>query len=120
MAVLQEADAIVSEEIQAAGLTTELWQSFAVLPAGEECGGDGDQRTYAETCVIRAVHSEDGMTADWAPLPYEVLRTMSSRIVSEVRGLTGWCTTLRRSRRGPLNGSRCLGAEAWGLRFFVR
>lgn len=85
--VLQEADAIVAEEIRAAGLYTQLWQSFAVLLPVKSVGVMGDQRTYAETCVIRAVHSEDGMTADWAPLPYEVLRTMSSRIVSEVRGI---------------------------------
>ena len=87
VAVLAEADAIVTEEIAAAGLTTELWQSFAVLLPVKSVGVMGDQRTYAETCAIRAVHSEDGMTADWAPLPYEVLRTMSSRIVSEVRGI---------------------------------
>ncbi len=87
VAVLEEADAIVAEEIAAAGLTTQLWQSFAVLLPVKSVGVMGDQRTYAETCAIRAVHSEDGMTADWAPLPYEVLRRMSSRIVSEVRGI---------------------------------
>ena len=87
VAVLQEADAIVAEEIRAAGLYTKIWQSFAVLLPVKSVGVMGDQRTYAETCAIRAVHSEDGMTADWAPLPYEVLRKMSSRIVSEVRGI---------------------------------
>ena len=87
VAVLQEADAIVVEEIKAAGLYKQIWQSFAVLLPVKSVGVMGDQRTYAETCVVRAVHSEDGMTADWAPLPYEVLRKISSRIVSEVRGI---------------------------------
>ncbi len=87
VAVLQEADSIVAEEIKAAGLYTKIWQSFAVLLPVKSVGVMGDQRTYAETCAIRAVHSEDGMTADWAPLPYEVLRKISSRIVSEVRGI---------------------------------
>ncbi len=87
VAVLQEADAIVVEEIKAAGLYKEIWQSFAVLLPVKSVGVMGDQRTYAETCVVRAVQSEDGMTADWTPLPYEVLRKISSRIVSEVRGI---------------------------------
>ncbi len=87
VAVLQEADAIVVEEIKAAGLYKEIWQSFAVLLPVKSVGVMGDQRTYAETCVVRSVQSEDGMTADWTPLPYEVLRKISSRIVSEVRGI---------------------------------
>ena len=87
VAVLQEADAIVVEEIKAAGLYKQIWQSFAVLLPVKSVGVMGDQRTYAETCVVRAVHSEDGMTADWTPLPYDVLRKISSRIVSEVRGI---------------------------------
>ncbi len=87
VAILQEADAICTEEIHRAGLTTKLWQSFAVLLPVKTVGVMGDQRTYAYTCAIRAVESEDGMTADWAVLPPEVLRAISSRIVSEVRGI---------------------------------
>jgi GMP synthase (glutamine-hydrolysing) len=84
---LKEADDIVVSEIKAAGLYNQIWQSFAVLLPVMSVGVMGDQRTYAYTCAIRAVHSEDGMTADWVPLPHEVLRRISSRIVSEVRGI---------------------------------
>jgi GMP synthase (glutamine-hydrolysing) len=87
VALLQEADEIVVAEIKAAGLYKQLWQSFAVLLPIKSVGVMGDQRTYASTCVVRAVESEDGMTADWAALPYDVLRKISSRIVSEVRGI---------------------------------
>ncbi len=87
VAILQEADEIVVDEIKAAGLYREIWQSFAVLLPVRSVGVMGDQRTYANTCAIRAVTSEDGMTADWVPLPYEVLKRMSSRIVNEVKGI---------------------------------
>ncbi len=87
VALLQEADDIVVSEIKTAGLYQQIWQSFAVLLPVRSVGVMGDQRTYAYTCAIRAVHSEDGMTADWVPLPYEVLKTISSRIVNEVRGI---------------------------------
>jgi GMP synthase (glutamine-hydrolysing) len=87
IALLQEADDIVVSEIKAAGLYAQIWQSFAVLLPVMSVGVMGDQRTYAYTCAIRAVHSEDGMTADWVPLPYEVLKKISNRIVNEVRGI---------------------------------
>jgi len=87
VALIQDADEIVVSEIRKAGLYQQIWQSFAVLLPVKSVGVMGDQRTYAYTCAIRAVHSEDGMTADWVPLPYEVLKTISSRIVNEVRGI---------------------------------
>ncbi len=87
VALLQEADDIVVGEIKAAGLYTKIWQSFAVLLPVMSVGVMGDQRTYAYTAAIRAVHSEDGMTADWVPLSYEVLKRISGRIVNEVRGI---------------------------------
>jgi GMP synthase (glutamine-hydrolysing) len=87
VAILQEADDIVVGEIKAAGLYAQVWQSFAVLLPVRSVGVMGDQRTYANTCAVRAVHSEDGMTADWVPMPYEVLKKISSRIVNEVRGI---------------------------------
>jgi GMP synthase (glutamine-hydrolysing) len=87
VALLQEADDIVVSEIKAAGLYQQIWQSFAVLLPVKSVGVMGDQRTYAYTCAIRAVHSEDGMTADWVPLPYDLLKKMSSRIVNEIRGI---------------------------------
>jgi len=85
--LLQEADDIVVSEIKRAGLYQQIWQSFAVLLPVKSVGVMGDQRTYAHTCAIRAVHSEDGMTADWVPLPYDVLKTISNRIVNEIRGI---------------------------------
>ena len=87
VALLQEADEIVVGEIKAAGLYNKIWQSFAVLLPVMSVGVMGDQRTYAYTAAVRAVHSEDGMTADWTPLPYDVLKRISSRIVNEVRGI---------------------------------
>ncbi len=87
VALLQEADDIVVSEIKAAGLYNKIWQSFAVLLPVMSVGVMGDQRTYAYTAAVRAVHSEDGMTADWTPLPHEVLKRISSRIVNEVRGI---------------------------------
>jgi GMP synthase (glutamine-hydrolysing) len=85
--LLRECDEVVISEIKKAGLYQKIWQSFAVLLPVMSVGVMGDQRTYAYTCAVRAVHSEDGMTADWVPLPYEVLKTISNRIVNEVRGV---------------------------------
>jgi GMP synthase (glutamine-hydrolysing) len=87
LTILRECDDIVVNEIKKAGLYTKIWQSFAVLLPVMSVGVMGDQRTYAYTCAIRAVHSEDGMTADWVPLPHEVLKAISSRIVNEVKGV---------------------------------
>ncbi len=81
---LRQADSILQEEIRRAGLYRELWQSFAVLPAIRSVGVQGDERTYAYPIVIRAVTSEDAMTADWARLPYDLLETISSRIINEI------------------------------------
>jgi GMP synthase (glutamine-hydrolysing) len=86
-ALLRELDDIVVAEIRRAGLYGKIWQSFAVLLPVMSVGVMGDQRTYAYTCAVRAVHSEDGMTADWVHLPYEVLQTISRRIVNEVKGV---------------------------------
>jgi GMP synthase (glutamine-hydrolysing) len=85
--ILRNADAVVTEEIKRAGLYRELWQSFAVLPAVRSVGVMGDERTYAYPIVIRAVTSDDAMTADWARLPYEVLERLSTRLINEVPGV---------------------------------
>jgi GMP synthase (glutamine-hydrolysing) len=82
--ILRSADAILQDEIRRAGLYRDLWQSFAVLPAIRTVGVQGDERTYAYPIVIRAVTSEDAMTADWARLPYDLLETISGRIVNEI------------------------------------
>ena len=87
LALLRECDDIVVSEIKEAGLYTKVWQSFAVLLPVMSVGVMGDMRTYAYACAIRAVSSEDGMTADWVPLPHEVLKTISTRIVNEVKGV---------------------------------
>jgi GMP synthase (glutamine-hydrolysing) len=85
--ILREADSILQEEVRRAGLYRELWQAFAVLPAIRSVGVQGDERTYAYPIVIRAVTSEDAMTADWARLPYDLLETISSRIINEIPGV---------------------------------
>jgi GMP synthase (glutamine-hydrolysing) len=87
LAILRRADAILLEEIRRADLYRELWQSFAVLPAIRSVGVQGDERTYAYPVVIRAVTSEDAMTADWARLPYDVLEAISSRVINEIPGV---------------------------------
>jgi GMP synthase (glutamine-hydrolysing) len=85
--ILRKADAIITEEVRRAGLEREIWQAFGILPALQTVGVQGDTRTYAYPLVIRAVSSEDAMTADWVRLPYEVLERISSRIVNEVAGI---------------------------------
>jgi GMP synthase (glutamine-hydrolysing) len=85
--ILRRADFVLQEEIRRAGLYRELWQSFAVLPAVKSVGVQGDERTYAYPIVIRAVTSDDAMTADWARLPYDLLERISSRIINEVDGV---------------------------------
>ncbi len=86
--MLREADLIVRQEINRSGIYDQLWQAFAVLlPTVRSVGVMGDQRTYSHPVVLRLVTSEDGMTADWAKVPYELLETISTRIVNEVRGI---------------------------------
>ena len=87
VALLQRADAVVAEEIRAAGYYRRLWQSFAVLLPVKSVGVMGDERTYENAVAIRAIESRDGMTADWARLPHDLLATISSRIVNEVSGI---------------------------------
>jgi GMP synthase (glutamine-hydrolysing) len=85
--LVREADAVVQDEIRAAGLYSSLWQSFAVLLPISSVGVMGDARTYASTIAVRAVESEDGMTAGWARLPSELLERIATRIVNEVKGI---------------------------------
>jgi GMP synthase (glutamine-hydrolysing) len=87
IALLQKADAIVVDEVRKAGWYERIWQSFAVLLPVQSVGVMGDARTYEFTVAVRAVESLDGMTADWARLPHDLLATISSRIVNEVRGI---------------------------------
>ena len=87
VAILQEADFIVREEVRLAGLEREIWQAFAVLADIRSVGVMGDERTYGRPIIIRAVTSDDAMTADWARLPYDLLEKMSSRIINEVQGI---------------------------------
>jgi GMP synthase (glutamine-hydrolysing) len=85
--ILRAADEVILDEIRRAGLYRELWQSFGVLPAVRSVGVQGDERTYAYPLILRAVTSEDAMTADWARLPYDVLERISSRVINEVAGI---------------------------------
>jgi GMP synthase (glutamine-hydrolysing) len=85
--ILRDADAILLQEIERAGFYRQVWQSFAVLPAIRSVGVMGDERTYAYPIVLRAVTSDDAMTADWARLPYELLERISQRVINEVPGV---------------------------------
>jgi GMP synthase (glutamine-hydrolysing) len=85
--ILRHADAIVEEEIRRAGLYESLWQAFALLLPIKTVGVMGDERTYENVIAIRSVTSQDGMTADWAKLPPEILGTISNRIINEVKGV---------------------------------
>ena len=87
VATLHEADAIVREEVRLAGLEREIWQAFAVLADIRSVGVMGDERTYGHPIIIRAVTSDDAMTADWARLPYDLLEKISNRIINEVAGI---------------------------------
>jgi len=87
LAILRDADVIVLDEIRAAGFYDKLWQSFAVLLPIKTVGVVGDERSYENVIALRAVDSQDGMTADWVPLPYELLGKISNRILNEVRGV---------------------------------
>jgi GMP synthase (glutamine-hydrolysing) len=87
VATVREADAIVVEEVRRAGLYNSMWMAFAVLTNVQTVGVMGDERTYSNVVAVRAVHSEDAMTADWVRLPYDVLETISSRIINEVTGV---------------------------------
>lgn len=87
MNILRDADLIVRQEINQRGLYNEVWQAFAVLLPIRSVGVMGDKRTYAYPIVLRIVTSEDGMTADWARIPYDVLEAISTRIVNEVKGV---------------------------------
>ena len=119
--ILRAADAVLLEEVRRAGLYRELWQCFAVLPAIRSVGVQGDERTYAYPIVIRAVTSEDAMTADWARLPYELLETIASRIVNEIPGVNRVALDLYvEAARDDRVGIRTLGpapgSEGFGSR----
>ena len=111
VAILQRADAIVREEIRAAGLEREIWQAFAVLPDIRSVGVMGDERTYGYPAIIRAVTSEDAMTADWARLPYDLLERMCSRIINEVDGINRVAYDVTSKPRAPSSGSDPLRAS---------
>ena len=100
-----DADAIVVEEMKANGLYYKIWQSFAVLLPVRSVGVMGDERTYDYTIAIRAVESQDGMTADWVKLPYALLEKLASASSTRCKGVNRWSLTSPASRRGRLSGN---------------
>ena len=112
--ILREADAILQEEIRKAGLYRELWQSFCVLPDIRTVGVQGDSRTYGNVIVIRAVTSDDAMTADWARLPYDLLETIASRMTARSARSAGSCWTSPASRPARSSGSDSPGVGTVG------
>ena len=104
--ILRNADAIVVEEMKSSGWYYKIWQSFAVLLPVRSVGVMGDERTYDYTIAVRAVESQDGMTADWVKLPYDLLEKLSNRIINEVKGVNRvLSSTSPASRRGRSSGS---------------
>jgi GMP synthase (glutamine-hydrolysing) len=91
LSILRNADAIVVEEMKRSGWYYKVWQSFAVLLPVRSVGVMGDERTYDFTVALRVVESQDGMTADWVKLPYELLERVSTRIINEVKGVNRVC-----------------------------
>ena len=87
LAIVREADAIIVEEIKKAGLYRSIWQAFAVLPDTRSVGVMGDERTYAHVVALRAVTSDDAMTADWVRLPYDLMERIANRVINEVAGV---------------------------------
>ena len=106
LAILREADAVLLEEIRREGLYDKVWQSFAVLLPVRSVGVMGDQRTYANAIAIRCVQSADGMTADWVPLPPDLLGRLANRIVNEVAGVNRVVYDISSKPPAPLSGSR--------------
>jgi len=99
---LRDADAILQDEIRSAGLYRELWQSFCVLPDVRTVGVQGDERTYGNVVVIRAVTSDDAMTADWARLPYDLLERIASRMINEIREVNRVVLDITSKPRGTI------------------
>jgi len=111
--ILRKADAVLMEEIRAAGHYRKLWQSFAVLLPIRSVGIMGDQRTYENVIVIRAVTSDDAMTADWAKLPHDLLGRMSGRIINEVRGVNRVVYDISSRRRSESFSDPAAAAVEW-------
>jgi GMP synthase (glutamine-hydrolysing) len=101
-AILRNADSIVLQEMKNSGWYYKIWQSFAVLLPVRSVGVMGDERTYGYTIAIRAVESQDGMTADWVKLPYELLEKLANRIINEVKGVNRVCLDITSKPPGTI------------------